>query len=273
LKEHGGSVLKINGAESPEFDHLGDAEVFAKKNFDAVAHPNHATELVQDPATGKWQIYEKEYEPPKWVTIKDASGKDMRIFTDSTGALAAQKQVAETKHYLNVASKSSLELKRDLEAYKEEGTVKGARKELTKVGGDYTKLSPGSKSALLNDAQNQFTKINTLLERIEGKQPELQTPEEQADLAQYKPVRDAYARTIADLTRPSFVPPPGSEAAKAAAAQKPNAPAAVQAPPRPANVPPDYIFVPKGPNGQPGWARPKPVETAPAADEPAVPSA
>jgi hypothetical protein len=202
---------------------------------------------------------ETPYEPPKWHDFKDAAGKDQRVFTDTMGALAAEKEVAQTKHYLNVAGKSSLELKEELEGYKEQGTVKGARKELTSVGGDYTKLSPGSKSALLGDAQNQFTKVNTLLERIESKISDLRTPEEEETLAKYKPVRDSYAQTIADLTRPSWVPKPGEEkptAAKPAAILAP-------APPRPANVPAGYTFQ-TGAKG-PGWYKPAAAAPAPAA--------
>jgi hypothetical protein len=258
LKRSGGQILKVNGSEAPSFDHLGDAQTYAAKNFDAVAHPEYATELVQDPGSLKWQIYEKKYEPLKDWTIKDSTGKPMSIYTDSTGKIAAEKQIAETRHYNNIANKSSLDLKRDLESFKEEGTVKGARKELNKVGGDYTKLSPGSKSALLGDAQNQFTKVNTLLERIESKQVDIRTPEEEDMLNQYKPVRDAYAHTIADITRPSWVPKPGEEPAKPAA-QAPTAPA----PTRPPGVPPSYTYQ-TGAKG-PGWY--KPAEAPAAATE------
>jgi hypothetical protein len=174
---------------------------------------------------------------------------------------------------LNVAAKSTADLKKELEEYKEEGTVKGARKELDKVGGDYSQLSPSSKSALEKDATEQFTKVNTLLERIEGKDEELRTPEEKETLERYKPVRDYYAKQIADLTRPTWVPKPGSPEAKAAEEKK-NAPAANSdnpapaAPPRPPNVPPNYIYTPKGPNGQPGWMKP----AAPAPSEGVAPA-
>jgi hypothetical protein len=262
LTAHGGKILKVNGADSPEFDHLGDAQAFALKNFDNVAHPDMKTRLMRNPESHKWAIMETPYEPPKWHDFKDAAGKDQRVFTDTMGALAAEKEVAQTKHYLNVAGKSSLELKEDLERYKEEGTVKGARKELTTVGGDFTKLSPGSKSALLGDAQNQFTKVNTLLERIESKQSELRTPEEEETLAKCKPVRDSYASTIADLTRPSWIPKPGEE--KPTATPKPVAPG-VPAPPRPANVPPNFTFQ-NGAKG-PGWYKNADAATAAPAQE------
>ena len=262
LTAHGGSRLKVNGAPSPEFEHLGDAQKFALQNFDATAHPDMKTRLMRNPETHLWNIMETPYEPPKWHDFKDASGKDQRVFTDTMGALAAEKEVAQTRHYLNVAGKSSLELKEDLENFKEEGSVKGARKELTKVGGDFTKLSPGSKSALLGDAQNQFTKVNTLLERIESKQVDIRTPEEEETLNRYKPVRDSYANTIADLTRPNWVPKPGTEkpaAAKPAASQTP-------APPRPAGVPPNFVFQ-TGAKG-PGWYKPADAAPAPPAAEP-----
>jgi hypothetical protein len=269
LRKTGGQQLRINGALSPSFDHLGDAKAFAQKNFSEVAHPDHATELIQNPDSGKWEIWEKKYEPYKDYEITDASGKKLHIFTDSTGSLAAQKQVAETKHYLNVAAKSSLDLKKDLEEFKEEGTVKGARKELNKVGGDISKLSPGSKSALTEVARNRFDKSTAVVERIEGKIPELRTPEENADLELYKSVRESSAKELADLTRPSFVPPPGSDAAKAAAAPKPNAAPAQAAPARPANVPSNFVHQ-NGPNGS-GWyaptAAPAP-ENAPSAKNP-----
>jgi hypothetical protein len=270
LQAQGGARLKVNGAESPEFDHLGDAEDFAMKNQDAVIHGQFKTRLMRNPDSGKWAIMEVPYEAPKWHDVTDAEGKQQRIFTDTQGALAAQKEIAETKHYMNVAAKSSADLKKDLETYKEEGTVKGARKELDKVGGDYSQLSPGSKSALEKDATEQFTKVNTFLERIESKDEELRTPEEKEDLERYKGVRDYYAKQIADLTRPTWVPKPGSPEAKAAdekknapAANKDNPAAAAPAPPRPANVPEGYIYTPKGPNGQPGWMKPKPAAPAP----------
>ena len=39
---------------------------------------------------------------------------------------------------------------------KDEGTAKKARADLTKVGGDYSKLDPGDKEALTSDAQKRF---------------------------------------------------------------------------------------------------------------------
>jgi hypothetical protein len=267
LQAQGGKRLEVSGAQSPEFDHLGDAEDFAMKNQDAVIHDQFKTRIMRNPDNGKWAIMEVPYEAPKWHDVTDAQGKPQRIFTDTQGALAAQKEIAETRHYLNVAAKSSEDLKKDLEAYKEEGTVKGARKELDKVGGDISKLSPSSKSALEKDATEQFTKVNTLLERIESKDEELRTPEEKETLERYKGVRDYYAKQIAEFTRPTWVPKPGSPEAEAAEKKK-NAPAAnadnpaSPAPPRPANVPPNYIYTPKGPNGQPGWM--KPAAPAPA---------
>jgi hypothetical protein len=264
MQAAGATRLKVNGAASPEFDHLGDAEAFAQAHPDESIHEQHKTRLMRNPDNGKWSIMETPYEAPKWHDVTDAEGKPQRIFTDTQGALAAQKEIAETKHYLQVAGKSSLELKKDIEEYKEEGTVKGARKELDKVGGDVSQLSPSSKSALTKDATEQFTKVNALLERIESKDPELQTPEEKETLSRYAPVRDYYAKQIADLTRPTYVPKPGSPEAEAAA-KKQNAPKAnadnpaPPAPPRPANVPEGYIYTPSGPNGQPGWMKPKPA--------------
>jgi hypothetical protein len=267
LQAQGGARLKVNGAESPEFDHLGDAEDFAMKNQDAVIHDQFKTRLMRNPDTGKWAIMEVPYEAPKWHEITDAAGKPQKIFTDTQGALAAQKEVAETKHYLNVAAKSSADLKKDLEEYKEEGTVKGARKELDKVGGDFTKLSPSSKSALEKDAAEQFTKVNTLLERIESKDPELQTPEEKATLERYAPVRDYYAKQLADLTRPTWVPKPGE------GQEKPNAPAPnlqpnTTTPPAPGPPPIKGYVWQQGPKGL-GWYKPQAAPAIPSSGVPA----
>jgi hypothetical protein len=260
---HGAKPLEVNGAASPEFDHLGDAEKFAMENPDATMHDGYKTRLMRNPDSGKWTIMEMPADAPKWHDITDAAGKPQRIFGDTMAALAAQEQVAKTKHYLNVAAKSSMELKKDLEAYKEEGSVKGARKELDKLGADenglpqYGKLSPGSKSAMLNDSQLQFTRINAMISKIEAKLPELRTPEENDALTTYGPMRTQYANTIAALTRPSFAPPPG--AAKNTAPQfKPQQAPAGAAPPKQG-----FVYG-QGPKGL-GWYNPQSIGAPPPA--------
>jgi hypothetical protein len=262
LQGHGGTRLKVNGAESPEFDHLGDAEDFAMQHPDESIHGQFKTRLMRNPDTGKWAIMETPYEQPKWHEVTDASGKPQKIFTDTQGALAAQKEIAETKHYLNVASRSSLELKEELEGYKEQGTVKGARKELDAVGGDYSKLSPGSKSALLHDANDRFLKAQTGLEKELNKPEDLRDKDTVDFLTN---ARNTYAKEVATLTRPSFVSPPGEETPAPAAAAAPQQPKpATPTPPRPANVPANYEFNQNGPKG-PGWYKPAqaPVAAAP----------
>jgi len=247
LQSHGGKRLVVNGAESPEFDHLGDARDFAISNFDAAAHPDMKTRLMRNPETGKWAIMETPYEAPKWHDITDATGKPQKIYTDTMGALAAQEQVAKTKHYLAVAGKSSLDLKKDLEEYKEDGTVKGARKKLNENGGDYSKLGEGDKEALLGDASKRFNMAQTGLEK------ELQKPEDLQDKASVdflKQQRDMYAKEISTLGTPSWVDKNVKPGDKPAA----NTPPPAAAPPRPQNVPSDYVFQ-NGAKG-PGWYKP-----------------
>ena len=107
--------------------------------------------------------------------VTDAAGNKQQMLLTPAEYLDKQEQIAKTKHYLLTANKSSLELKMELEAYKEEGTAKWARKELTRVGGDYAKLSPGSREALLRDVNDRFSKAQAGLEK------ELQKPEELRD--------------------------------------------------------------------------------------------
>jgi hypothetical protein len=220
MKAVGGKPLEVNGKTSPEFEHLGDAETYAQANFDAAAHPEFKTRLMRNPSTGQWTIMETPYEAPKWQTFTDASGKSQKVFADTQGLLAMQKQVAETQHYENTAKLSSLELKTQLQNMKDEGTVKGARKELTAVGGDYTQLTPGSREALSGDAQKRFTMAQTGLEK------ELSKPEELRDadtVTALTGMRNTYANEISNLTRPPWVAPPktGANAEAAPADTKP----------------------------------------------------
>lgn len=190
LQHIGAKPLEVNGAKAQEFDHLGDAEQFAMANKKSVIG-NHALQLVRDPESGKYAIYEVPNEAPSMRDLTDASGKKVSMLLTPAEYLDKQKEIAETKHYLNVASKSSLELKEELEAYKEGGTVKGARKELTSVGGDYSKLTPGSREALLRDVNDRFSKAQAGLEK------ELQKPEELRDkdtVSALTTMRDEYAK-------------------------------------------------------------------------------
>lgn len=239
LQAHGAERLKVDGATSPDFEHLGDAEEYAMQHQDQVMHDNYKTRLMRNPSSGKWEIMETPYEAPKWHEITDASGAKQRIYGDTMDVLAKQEQVAKTRHYLNVAAKSSLDLKKELEEYKEEGTSKFARKELTKVGGDYSKLSPGSKAALVGDAQKRFSLAQTGLEKELAKPPELR---DEASVDLFTKVRNEYATEVAALTKPSWAP-------------SNNAPPPA-APQRPANVPSDYVFTQNGPGGKSGWMRP-----------------
>lgn len=209
LNKIGAKPLEINGAKSPEFEHLGEAEDFAAKNSDAVIN-GYMSHIVRNPTSGKWSIMEIPNDGPKWRDLTDAKGKTIKVLADSQAYLAMQEQVAKTKHFLNTAGRSSLELKEELEGYKEQGSVKGARKELTKVGGDYAKLSPGSKEALLHDANDRFSKAQAGLEK------ELQKPEELRDkdtVDTLTSLRNEYAKEVRSLTPHPF---PGQDKPKTA---------------------------------------------------------
>ena len=174
LQKVGAQSLKIDGAASPEFDHLGDAENFATKNQDQIIG-NHSLQIVRNPDSGKYAIMEVPQDKATMRDVVDAAGNHQQMLLTPAEYLDKQEQIAKTKHYMLTASKSSLELKEELEAYKEEGTVKFARKELTRVNGDYTKLSPGSREALLRDVNDRFSKAQAGLEK------ELQKPDELRD--------------------------------------------------------------------------------------------
>ena len=124
-------------------------------------------------------------------------------------------------------------------------------------------MSPGSKSALLHDANDRFLKAQTGLEK------ELNKPEDlrDKDTVDYlTTARNQYAKEVATLTRPSFVSPPGEAPATASAAAPQNPKPQTPTPPRPANVPANYEFNQSGPKG-PGWYKPA---QAPAAAEPST---
>lgn len=268
LQKVGATQYKVNGATSPDFVHLGEAEDFARHHQDQVIG-NHALQIVRNPNTGTYGIYEVPNEGPTMREITDASGKTMQILATPGEYLDKQEQIAKTKHYMNVAAKSSQELKEEVENYKEEGSVKGANKELDKVSGDYTQLKPASREILLNQAHSQFLKAQTGLEKELAK-GELA---DKTSVEQLTKLRDYYAGLATKIvsSHPSNVA--GSPAPAAAPGKATGTPAftAMQAPNGQQPPKPGYVYG-KGAKGEGWYKAPTPAPaaaTAPAQTGPA----
>lgn len=157
LKEAGASILKIGGQDTPEFDDLGQAAQYAKQNHaDVIASNNGHNTRYEMGADGKYRIYEVPDDGPKDYTYTDADGHQVKAHTTAAGLLALQDKVADIKYKNAQASKDYATASKDWSEYRDTETAKKARKELTDVNGDYSKLSPGAKDALTNDAQKSY---------------------------------------------------------------------------------------------------------------------
>ena len=157
LRRNGGKHLMIGGKEAPTFDDLGKAEDFATTNdLGKNAHLNGYRSRPVLGGDNKYHIYEVPDDAPEFRTVKDADGKPTQVFVDSTGLANIQEKFAQAREANARAGLTYEQAKRERDDYKEQGTVKEARKELDKVGGDPTKLSAGSKDALRTGAEKDF---------------------------------------------------------------------------------------------------------------------
>jgi hypothetical protein len=157
LKSLGAKPMQIAGQETPAFDDLGQLEQYANQNGLAKqAHLNGYRERPVLGADNKYHIYQVPDAGPEWHTVKDADGKTTKIFGDPLSVLNYQEKVAQTRDFNSQTSLRYAEAKQKLEDFKDQGTVKAARKALDKVGGDYTKLEEGQKEALRGDAMKQY---------------------------------------------------------------------------------------------------------------------
>lgn len=157
LKSAGAKPLKIAGKEVPGFDDLGKLEDFANSNQLAQsAHDNGYRTRPVYGADGKYHLYEVPDDAPEWHDVKGPDGKKTKIFTDSIGVLNYADKVAQTREANSRATLTYAEAQRQLNDLKDEGTIKKARADLSKVNGDYSKLPEGDKEALTGDAQKRY---------------------------------------------------------------------------------------------------------------------
>ena len=157
LKSIGAKPMTIAGQETPAFDDLGQLEQYANQNKLAEnAHSNGYRSRPVLGADGKYRLYEVPDSGPEWHTVKDPSGKETKIFGDPLSVLNYQEKVAQTSEANSRASLNYAEAVKQRNEIKDAGTVKAARAELSKVGGDYSKLSDGAKDALRVNAQKEF---------------------------------------------------------------------------------------------------------------------
>jgi hypothetical protein len=157
LQSLGGKVMEIAGVETPGFDDLGQLEQFANKNnLASQAHSNGYRARPIFGADQKYHLWEVPDSGPEWVTVKDPAGKPTKIFGDPLSVLNYQEKVAQIHEANARTSLTYAEAKKDMDQRSEDGTVKAARAELSKVDGDISKLSPGSRVALRGDAQKQY---------------------------------------------------------------------------------------------------------------------
>ncbi|HXC44497.1 MAG TPA: hypothetical protein VNY51_13365 [Candidatus Dormibacteraeota bacterium] len=99
LRRIGAKPFQIAGQDAPAFDDLGQAEDFANKNGLANStHENdHRTRIVLG-GDMKYHLYDVPDEGMKEYTLKDPSGKEVKIFTDPLGALNYQEKVSQIRH-------------------------------------------------------------------------------------------------------------------------------------------------------------------------------
>jgi hypothetical protein len=155
----GGKVMSIAGAETPAFDDPGKMEDYASaNNLDEEAHQHGYRIRGALGADRKWHLYEvPEAGDLKEYKITDASGKERTVLTDSLGYLNYSEKVAQTREANARANLTYTEANKALNDYKEDGTVKKARADLSKVDGDFTKLNEGDREALRDDAQKRYS--------------------------------------------------------------------------------------------------------------------
>jgi hypothetical protein len=157
LKAIGAKPMVIAGQETPAFDDLGQLERYATDNkLGEQAHANGYRSRPVMGADGKYHIYEVPDSGPEWHSVKDPDGKEQKIFGDPLSVLNYQEKVAQVHASNAETSLRYADAQKARDEYKTAGTVKAARKELSSVGGDYSKLSDGAKEALRGDAQKQY---------------------------------------------------------------------------------------------------------------------
>jgi hypothetical protein len=98
LKRVGAKPLMVAGQESPAFDDLGQAEKFAQDNDLHNAHENDYRTRIVLGADQKYHLMEVPDDGVKEYTLKDPSGKDVKVWTDPLGALNYAEKVAQVKH-------------------------------------------------------------------------------------------------------------------------------------------------------------------------------
>jgi hypothetical protein len=98
LKRVGAKPMMVAGQESPAFDDLGQAEKFAQDNALHNAHENDYRTRIVLGADNKYHLMEVPDDGVKEYTLKDPSGKDVKVWTDPLGALNYAEKVAQVKH-------------------------------------------------------------------------------------------------------------------------------------------------------------------------------
>jgi hypothetical protein len=157
LKRLGAKPLTIAGAETPSFNDLGDLENYATKNHLEDLHLNGYRTRPVYGADRKYHLMEVPDDGVKEYKLKDATGTERTMFGTSTDILAQEEKIAQTKDANAKATLDYAQASKALSDFKEGETAKKARAELTKNGGDYSKLSPGAKDALLGDSERRFS--------------------------------------------------------------------------------------------------------------------
>lgn len=99
LKKIGAKPQMVAGQPAPAFKDLGDAEKFASDNGLAAGAGNNGyrTRVVLG-SDNQYHLYEVPDEGIKQFTLKDPSGKDVKITTDPLGALNYSEKVSQIRH-------------------------------------------------------------------------------------------------------------------------------------------------------------------------------
>lgn len=207
LQQAQGHPATAGGAESPEFDHYGDAAAWSHANgLNGDSHGGFIYRPVLLP-NGKSQVWEVPDKRADWTKLKDANGKTYSGFVDPLGAMATEHQMAETRQ-LNAKSnldEADAEAKRAL--LKDDETIKGARLALDKATApdgtiDRNRMQPGQIEQVRKAYLEQWRTADAV---VAANERQLKTDDgyfdAQTDPVKMKALEDEYGVTDAKAKR------------------------------------------------------------------------
>lgn len=164
LLRNGARITQLGGVDTPAFDSLGQIENYATKNFDALRAASSPTGHIFTirPVLGadnKYHLYTIPLDEANQVskrTYVDANGQTREVYSTPHEAMMLDEQAARIRRTNEEANLDHTRAIEDKQKLAETDTVKAARRHLTGVKGDYSKLTPGEKDALRDDYEKRY---------------------------------------------------------------------------------------------------------------------